>query len=38
MRHTIIIASMLLGMSGAIALAHPNTDPDATRVFVQIAH
>jgi hypothetical protein len=38
MRHTIIVTSMLLGMSGAIALASPNGTPTDHVVTAQVRH
>jgi hypothetical protein len=38
MRHTIIVTSMLLGMSGAIALASPDGTPPDYVVTAQIRH
>lgn len=38
MRHTIIVTSMLIGMSGAIALASPNGNPPERAYTVLIQH
>ncbi|MCU4651487.1 hypothetical protein N8I71_01500 [Roseibacterium sp. SDUM158016] len=37
-RHTIIVTSILLGMSGAIALASPYSQPGTHRAHVQTQH
>lgn len=38
MRHTIIVTSMLLGMSGAIALASPDGTPQGHTAVAQVRH
>jgi hypothetical protein len=38
MRHTIIVTSMLLGMSGAIALASPDGHPQGYTAIAVVQH